>query len=332
MTFLIQKYQKSRTQAESSTQKNATTMMDGDGDVDMLQEPSITKCFSLIQNRKLPPPSTASICSLCPSMDLIVICRGDTLWIHRTVSWQRLATFQQDDVNISSVCWAPDGKSLAVAFSDGTIALQHVETLSSEEDNGEVQTLPLPNVESLTWAHVGKPHASWILSETELERQVTWKYQSRYLDRASIFLPPTSYLVQEDEAVGAAIMTHPSSQTPLSLLCATTRNEKMHLYLHGRYDIATLASLTPVKSVCCTVRFIQITHSSRCFLSIDTLSLASIGRLPISSTSHFVTLLFHDVSFTSYSTVHPGNHCLLEVVTQTIGYQIRRLDKITKKL
>jgi hypothetical protein len=228
-------------------------MMDGDGDVDMLhQEPSIIKCFSPIQNRKLPPPSTASICSLCPSMDLIVICRGDTLWIHRTVSWQRLATFQQDDVNISSVCWAPDGKSLAVAFSDGTIALHHVEALSSEEDTGQVQTLQLPNVKSLIWAHVGKPHASWILSETELERQVTWKYQSRYLDRASTFLPPSSYLVQEEENVGAAIMTHPSCQTPLSLLCATTRHEKLHLYLHGRYDIATLESLTPVESVCCT--------------------------------------------------------------------------------
>lgn len=228
--------------------------MDDDGDVAMaVQEHSTKQCFCSIQTRKLPSPSLPSICSLCPSMDLICLVRGDTLWFHRTVSWQRLATFQQDDCQVCSVCWAPDGRSLAVAFSDGTIALHHVEALSSDEYTGEIQTLSLPRVISLTWAHVGQPHPSWTLTQDEMERQITWQYQSRYLDRASTFLPPSSYHIQDqEEAAMASTMTHPSCQTPLSLLCATTLDEEIHLYLHGRYDIASLKCEISPKMTCCT--------------------------------------------------------------------------------
>jgi len=275
--------------------------MDVDGDVDMLTEHNTKQCFAPIQNRKLPSPSVPSVCSLCPSMDLLVLAVGDTLWIHRTVSWQRLATWKQDDCDVISVCWAPDGRSLAVALSNGTIVLHQVEALSSEEDSGELQTLALPHVVSLTWAHVGRPHPTWILTEDEIEREVTWRYQSRYLDRASTFLPPSSYHVQDEasEAVGAATTTHPSCHTPLSLLFATTKHEEIRLYLHGRYAIATLeCSELPVNMVCTSdlAHLLVLGDSSRLTLyHLPALAeyrypLQVISSLYCSLTSHLVAI------------------------------------------
>ena len=278
-------------------------MMDADGDVDMLNEQRAKQCFSPIQNRKLASPSGPSACKLCPSMDLLVLAVGDTLWIHRTVSWQRLATWKQDDEDclVRSVCWAPDGRSLAVALTNDTIALHHVEALSSEEDIGALHTIALPHVVSLMWAHVGRPHPTWILSEDEIERQVTWRYQARYLDRASTFLPPSSYHIQDEgaEPVGVATMTRPSCQTPLSLLCATTEQKKIHLYLHGRYAVATLGcSEIPVNVVCTSdlTNLIVQTGASRLTLyHLPALAeyrypLQVISALYCSMTSHLVAV------------------------------------------
>ena len=280
-------------------------MMDVDDDVDMLHEHHGAKqCFSVIQNRKLPSPLVPSVCSLCPSMDLIVLAVGDTLWIHRTVSWQRLATLKQDDCEVHSVCWAPDGRSLAVALSNGTIALHNVEALSSEEDLfGDIHTLALPRVTSLMWAHVGRPHPTWTLTLDEMEREETWHYQSRYLDRASTFLPPSSYHIHDEcgETIDAATTTHPSCQTPLSLLCATTKDKEIHLYLHGRYPIATLTCSDdlPVKMVCTsnlTHLLVQGSSSSRWTLyHLPALAeyrypLQVISSLYCSMTSHLMAI------------------------------------------
>jgi hypothetical protein len=222
-------------------------MMDDDGDVDMLaheQQHTAKQCFCPIQTKKLASPLVPSVCSLCPSMDLIVLAVGDTLFIHRFLSWQRLAIWKPDDEDctVCSACWAPDGRSLAIALSNGSIVLHHVEELSSDEETGETQTLALPHVASLMWAHVGRPHPSWNLTEDEVEREATWTYQSRYLDRASTFLPPTAYRNPDGDSMDVAQITNknPSCHTPLSLLCATTNDKEIHLYLHGRYAIATL--------------------------------------------------------------------------------------------
>ena len=217
-------------------------------------------------------------------MDLIVLAIGDALWIHRTVSWQRLATWKQEDCQVRTVCWSPDGRSLAVALSDGTVALHCVEALSSEEETGAMHTIALPHVVSLRWAHVGRPHPTWVLSEQEMERELTWRYQSRYLDRASTFLPPSSYHVPHEggETVSVATKTRPSCQTTLSLLCAATSDQHIHLYLHGRYAIASLnCPGSPVSMLCTSDLTHMLVQTSSSRLTLYSLPALAHHRYPL---------------------------------------------------
>lgn len=189
-------------------------------------------------------------------MDLIVVAIGDALWIHRTVSWQRLALQKIDEsLEICAVCWSSDGRCLAVALSDGIVVLHNVEALSADDDATAMHTLSLPcAVVSLTWSHVGRPHPTWTLTDGEVLQETTWNYQKRYLDRSSTFLPPSSYHIHDEhgEPTFPTTQMRPSCQTPLSLLCAATSDRTIHLHLHGRYPIATLSCPSLPESIVCT--------------------------------------------------------------------------------
>jgi len=135
-------------------------------------QPSTTdvaqQCFSVIQSKKFPTPPLLSACKLCPSMDLVVLgmqkptdpFTAASLRIHRTVSWQRLATLTEfedvendkttigaaiaaaaatlaaaDDSPTKSgachVAWSPDGRKFAIALPSGNVCLYHVEAMVS---------------------------------------------------------------------------------------------------------------------------------------------------------------------------------------------------------
>ena len=126
------------------------------------------QCFSLVQSRRFGVPIDPFTLALCPSMDLLALSlqqhRPDEksstmgysippLWLHRSLSFQKLATITNDiddeeDVmenvedetgsstttsscNIASV-WRPDGRWLAVTDSKGRLSLFHVEALVKE--------------------------------------------------------------------------------------------------------------------------------------------------------------------------------------------------------
>jgi uncharacterized membrane protein YgcG len=198
------------------------------------QQPA-KQCFSSIQSRKFWGASLLSnACRLCPSMDLVVLGMPEaqqqqqsstltttntttvlpaatSLWIHRTVSWQKLATLTYDkdtEMGATHVCWSPDGRLLAVALAQSKVILYPVESLSNQGSaNGGASggagggfafgstggsdalshhTLDLSLLSSrivgLTWAHVGRPHpTAWKLSQDQVEDQVSWRYVRRRL-------------------------------------------------------------------------------------------------------------------------------------------------------
>ena len=130
-----------------------------------------SKCFSIIQSKKFWAPPLLSACRLCPSMDLVILgmqtpadaSSTTSLWLHRTVSWQRLSTLTEfeDDTDTTSstttastaaaavstsatssdtdqqkngvnhVAWSPDGRKFALARPNGTVLLYHVEAMVS---------------------------------------------------------------------------------------------------------------------------------------------------------------------------------------------------------
>ena len=71
-------------------------------------------------------------------------------------------------------------------------------------------------------------------------------YRSRYLDRSSVFLPPSEYNSDSLEdsgiistGINPAKGSLPTCKTPLSLLCVSMERS-IELFLHGRYHILSL--------------------------------------------------------------------------------------------
>lgn len=113
-------------------------------------------------------------------MDLIALSGSDRLVIQRTVSWQRVVTTEvSSNTGAGSAvvyCWSPHGSTLA-HNDDGCIVLYNLEIGMTEDDSGGVYRQELQgDVCLLVWAQVGLPHAAWVLTDKEKERELEWRY------------------------------------------------------------------------------------------------------------------------------------------------------------
>ncbi|XP_022847559.1 anaphase-promoting complex subunit 4 [Olea europaea var. sylvestris] len=73
-----------------------------------------------------PIASQVKIAEWNPEKDLLAMVTEDSKLLLHRFNWQRLWTISPGKC-ISSICWRPDGKSIAVALEDGTISLHDVE-------------------------------------------------------------------------------------------------------------------------------------------------------------------------------------------------------------
>ena len=206
----------------TTTTTNTTTIDEGDNNTQ--------PCFSSLQSRKFRAPLCTEVCQLCPSMDLVVLgleqgnhhhnqtgqaaaagssssssSSSSTLWIHRVISWQKLATLPFPDHPATRCVWSPDGRQLAVAVACGgenhhhqQVQLFGVESLSNPPATmGAASTAPdhileLPEqqhqeIVGLSWAHVGQPHpTAWTLTEEEREAQISWRYVFEWVDKDAV--------------------------------------------------------------------------------------------------------------------------------------------------
>ena len=176
------------TMAEETPQQQPTTTT------------SAAKYFSIVQTKKFWAPPLATACRLCPSMDLVILGMqtpssdppsAAALWLHRTVSWQRLSTLTDFDGNdteegATHVAWSPDGRKFALALASGDVVLYHVEAMVSSNassmsgepgSQGLLCVVPVAAKEGivgLTWVHVGRHHPRWNLTDAEQEEEVSW--------------------------------------------------------------------------------------------------------------------------------------------------------------
>jgi len=182
-----------------------------------------------------------------------------------------------------SYCWSPNGQCIAVAV-EASVSLYGVESLVTASGAGgaggtgsgssnATWTIALQqqqatgsndkchddeavDVLALHWVHVGKNHPiAASPSAAEDEREVSWRYQSRYIDQSTKFLPPSAYYSTDEtgetgggaggtmddaESSSLAQGSLPECRTPLSVLCISTSDMRHRLYLHGRYPLLTL--------------------------------------------------------------------------------------------
>ena len=82
-----------------------------------------------------------------------------------------------------------------------------------------------------------------------------FRFRCKYLDRSSIFLPPSEYYLESHWMLEEGNTTNPmpTCQTPLSILCVVT-SQTLELYLHGRYPLwklpmpSTGSTTTPLRN------------------------------------------------------------------------------------
>lgn len=120
-----------------------------------------------------PVASQVKIAEWNPEKDLLAMVTEDSKILLHRFNWQRLWTVSPGR-NITSLCWRPDGKAIAVGLEDGTISLHDVE-------NGKL----LRSLKSHTVAVVC---LNWE-EEGQLIRDDS-KNSSSYEDRTSRFFPP----------------------------------------------------------------------------------------------------------------------------------------------
>ncbi|KAK7400487.1 hypothetical protein VNO78_11695 [Psophocarpus tetragonolobus] len=120
-----------------------------------------------------PLASQIKIAEWNPEKDLLAMVTDDSKILLHRFNWQRLWTITPGR-GITSLCWRPDGKAIAVGLDDGTLSLHDVE-------NGKL-------LRSL------KSHCSAIicLNWEEDSQLITDDYghTSKYEDRTSRFFPP----------------------------------------------------------------------------------------------------------------------------------------------
>ncbi|XP_060191853.1 anaphase-promoting complex subunit 4 [Lycium barbarum] len=118
-----------------------------------------------------PIASQIKIAEWNPEKDLLAMVTDDSKLLLHRFNWQRLWTVTPGK-NITSVCWRPDGKAIAVGLEDGTISLHDVENgklLRSIKSHSA-------DVVCLHWEEDGKKDKN--------------SNASSYEDRTSRFFPP----------------------------------------------------------------------------------------------------------------------------------------------
>ncbi|KAI5060175.1 hypothetical protein GOP47_0024595 [Adiantum capillus-veneris] len=109
-----------------------------------------SRLFTLHLDKALSSPIDKAVWN--PEKDLLAMVTKDQQLIMHRFNWQRLWAVSPEK-RVTSLCWRPDGKALAVGHEDGMIALHDVE-------NGNVfrQTVTHQcSVECLTWVEERQP-------------------------------------------------------------------------------------------------------------------------------------------------------------------------------
>ncbi|KAL7562659.1 hypothetical protein ACA910_006350 [Epithemia clementina (nom. ined.)] len=171
------------------------------------------QCFSLLQTRRFGLPVATSTVALCPSMDLLTLslqqptnhqANGGSklgsgvnasaaaaaspiapLWLHRSLSFQKLATITNDTndddeeeeeerndaggqgsttanklTGNTATVWRPDGRWLAVADSKGRLTLFHVEALVKEANISSSTVFPASSSSVVSFSRPTKRNLS----------------------------------------------------------------------------------------------------------------------------------------------------------------------------
>ncbi|XP_061977081.1 anaphase-promoting complex subunit 4 [Populus nigra] len=181
-----------------------------------------------------PVASQVKIAEWNPEKDLLAMVTEDSKILLHRFNWQRLWTISPGR-NITSLCWRPDGKAIAVGLEDGTISLHDVE-------NGKL----LRSLKSHTVAVVC---LNWE-EEGQLIRDDS-KNSSSYEDRTSRFFPPAPRVPRMpgvvsgdtgfmDDSEDSYRELSNSSYQRFNILCSGDKDGSIYFSIFGIFPIGKI--------------------------------------------------------------------------------------------
>lgn len=182
-----------------------------------------------------PVASQIKIAEWNPEKDLLAMVTEDSKILLHRFNWQRLWTISPGRC-ITSLCWRPDGKAIAVGLQDGTISLHDVE-------NGKL----LRSMKSHTVAVVclnWEDDGGGEISDENL-------YISKYEDRTSRFFPPPPRVprvpglvagetgfMDENENLSQELSN--SSHQRFNILCSADKDGIINFSIFGIFPIGKI--------------------------------------------------------------------------------------------
>ncbi|RUS78183.1 hypothetical protein EGW08_014042 [Elysia chlorotica] len=157
-----------------------------------------------------------------PTMDLIALANANGEILVNRLSWQRVWLLpaydeRQKQIQVSALSWRPDGKILAIGYTNGVFRLCEVEKGEIIREEMEVKD----NITSLMWLEQSK---------SMCEGRQTYPE-----DNSSTFLPQAQ---QQNSLYSDSSVQ--KSQPPLGLLLVGTNTNKVHLYGYGVFHLCVL--------------------------------------------------------------------------------------------
>ncbi|CAM9121705.1 unnamed protein product [Discosporangium mesarthrocarpum] len=189
--------------------------------------------------------------SMCPAMDLVASVHADgQLSVCRTISWQRSFNLSLEDMGncaFSCATWSPDGKSLAVGYTDGTIQLLGVETGAEECSLDLHEGRPLA---AMTWvAQQRRDGKAYTLVDHEADQLA--EVMGAYANRCEHLLGPSDALLkggaggglttdEELKAEDGSSLLQGMRERPVSVLATADISGVVVLSICGAYQLTTI--------------------------------------------------------------------------------------------
>lgn len=171
-----------------------------------------------------------------PKMDLLALVTVEgEVWLQR-LSWKRVWSISASEAGRAlSISWRPDGKILAVAFSDGKIKLFDIENAECIHKT-EIQTTPTS--------------LDWIEEQANISPDQTFQNDTRiFVEKSELYLPSLSHLPKSTGALFSKESSQEESDDPkklkslpeqLSVLVVGDSSGKVHLFLYGIFLCAVI--------------------------------------------------------------------------------------------
>ncbi|KAL1921038.1 uncharacterized protein VTP21DRAFT_11673 [Calcarisporiella thermophila] len=188
--------------------------------------------------------------SWCPTMDLLlaVSARGE-IFLYR-LSWQKVWSISLADATVQAVAWRPDGKVIAIGYSDGKIKLHDVSTAKV------IYTIPLIQTpSSSTQKSVPITCLHWAEEKKDDQQHVVKPPQQddilQYLPQLSA-MPDTSvsvgaFAARPKEMPATPVVNHHQPSDRLNLLVAGDANGNFHLSIFGIFNLGVVSLSTHPK-------------------------------------------------------------------------------------